>query len=125
MVAFDGRKVLSELYHINTFASWPKNFAISKASLVAAGFCYLLKDDLVKCAYCSLELEDWKERDDPMNDHERWSPRCPFVEAVRAANGNVTIVQRVRNDECGFYRTEVRPHSRAQKGNQSIFLLNI
>ena len=101
------------------------DYAETKESLAAAGFYYLLIDDLVKCAFCELELADWKEGEEPMNDHTRWAPRFPFVEAVRAAKGNVAIVQKVRNDECGSHRLGVRPHSRAQKGKQkkqSMFL---
>ena len=120
ITAFDKRNVLSESYRLATFASWPTDIAVTKQSLEAAGFYYLQHDDNFKCAYCSLELIDWKKGDDPMKNHERWSPRCPFVRAARDFDGNVEIVRKISNDECGWYRTEFRPHARAQKGKQSI-----
>ena len=123
MSACDEKNVLSESYRLATFASWPTEIAVTKQSLAAAGFYYLQYDDNVKCAYCSLELVDWKEGDDPMKDHEQYSPRGPFVRAARDFDGNIELARNISNDECGCYRTEFRPHSRAQKGKQSIDLL--
>ena len=105
MPAFDKRNVLSESYRLASFASWPMEFAVPKESVAAAGFYYLQYDDNLKCAYCSLELIDWKEGDDPMKDHERYSPRCPFVRAARDFDGNVELARRNGNDECQWYRT--------------------
>jgi len=97
-------------HRLLTFDSWPIAF-ISKESLSDAGFYYLQKDDLVKCAYCKLILCDWHKGDDPMRDHRRWAPCCPFVRALRRLQR-----KRSANDQCDVYAIDVRPHSRAQKG---------
>ena len=123
MTAFDKRNVLSESYRFVTFASWPMEIAVTKQSLAAAGFYYLQHDDNVKCGHCSLELGEWNGGDDLMKDHERYSSLCLFVRAARDFDGNVEQARKIGNDECGWYRTEFRPHSRAQKGKQSIDLL--
>ena len=120
MAACEKRNVLSESYRLATFASWPTEIAVSKQSLAAAGFYYLQYDDNVKCGHCSLEMGEGKEGDDPIKEHERWSPRCPFVRAARDFDGIVELARKRCNDECGWYRTEFRPHSRAQKGKQII-----
>jgi len=103
MTVCDEKKNAS--YRLATFDAWPMEFAVSKRALAAAGFYYLQYGDNVKCAYCSLEMVDWKEGDDPMKDHERYSPRCPFVRAARDFHGDIELARKMTQDECGCFRT--------------------
>eukprot|EP01147_Barroeca_monosierra_P008806 gene8806-1174_t len=51
-------------------------------NLAAAGFIYKGTEDSldnVQCFLCGKELDGWDPSDDPMKEHERHSPRCPFV----------------------------------------------
>ncbi|KAF2757777.1 inhibitor of apoptosis repeat-containing protein [Pseudovirgaria hyperparasitica] len=34
--------------------------------------------DGTSCAYCSLSLDGWEQKDDPAEEHKRRSPDCPF-----------------------------------------------
>ena len=70
--------------------------------------------------FCQVELGQWEEGDNPMIEHNRWAPSCPFVRAVRAAKDKTKNIDirnvKICNDECGIYTLEVRPFSHAQKG---------
>jgi hypothetical protein len=65
---------------LKTFSNWKKDF-ISTKKLSEAGFYHVKSDktkDLVKCAFCEVELCKWEEDDDPMTQHLKWSPKCEF-----------------------------------------------
>ncbi|KAF9902182.1 hypothetical protein BX616_002019 [Lobosporangium transversale] len=52
-----------------------------------AGFFYAPTDDSndnVQCPYCHLGLDGWEAKDDPIHEHQRRNPTCPFF-ATRAA----------------------------------------
>lgn len=87
----------SVLYHsehkrVKTFASWPVKF-ISHKDMAAAGFyyiyppghkydicdCHLSYNDTVRCAFCGIMLEKWEKGDDPITEHQKWAPLCPFI----------------------------------------------
>ena len=121
MSACDEKKknVLSASYRLATFDSWSMECVVTKRALASAGFYYLQYGDNVKCGYCSLEMGEWREGDDPMKEHERWSPRCPFVNAATDVDGNVELGRKRCEDDFGWHRPEFRPHSRAQRGKQS------
>lgn len=35
-------------------------------------------DDMATCTYCELALDGWEPKDDPLQEHFRRSPHCPF-----------------------------------------------
>jgi len=47
--------------------------------MAAAGFYYLRRDDIVRCAFCGVEVGNWVVGDDPKEDHKKWAPRCAFI----------------------------------------------
>lgn len=52
-----------------------------------AGFIYAPTDDSddnVQCPYCETALDGWEIEDDPVHEHQRRRPNCPFF-ATRAA----------------------------------------
>jgi baculoviral IAP repeat-containing protein 7/8 len=63
----------------SSFAGWLKP-EISVEKLVKAGFVYLGVSDKVRCEFCTLVLDDWSPIDDPLLEHYRLSPWCPFLE---------------------------------------------
>ena len=63
---------------IKTFKKWPLRFMTSK-DLANEGFIYTGKKDLVLCVYCGVIIEQWEEGDVPNMEHQKNSPRCPFV----------------------------------------------
>lgn len=57
---------------------WPVSF-LSGRQMADAGFYSLHVDDTVCCPYCKVWVGNWEEGDDPLADHWKWSPRCPYL----------------------------------------------
>ncbi|KAI0970709.1 hypothetical protein F4678DRAFT_116025 [Xylaria arbuscula] len=64
---------------------WPhdgkRGWKCKTKQLVDAGWKYtptLDSDDMATCAYCQLALDGWEPKDNPMDEHYRRSPECPF-----------------------------------------------
>uniref|UniRef100_A0A146LQQ7 Apoptosis inhibitor IAP n=4 Tax=Lygus TaxID=30084 RepID=A0A146LQQ7_LYGHE len=72
------RRFFKESERLKTFERWPVSF-LSPRTMTEAGFYYINRDDIVRCAFCNIEVGRWVEGDDPMADHERWAPACRFV----------------------------------------------
>ncbi|KAF9586004.1 hypothetical protein BGW38_010537, partial [Lunasporangiospora selenospora] len=77
---------------IQTFGKWwphenTKGWYGSIKKMANAGFFYAPMDgseDNVQCPYCWLALDGWEPQDDPVHEHQRRCPTCPFF-ATRAA----------------------------------------
>ncbi|CCU56005.1 inhibitor of apoptosis 3 [Choristoneura rosaceana entomopoxvirus 'L'] len=67
-----------ESERIKTFTNWPLTF-LSPETLAKNGFYYLQRGDEVRCAFCKVEIMQWKEGDDPGEDHKKWASKCPFL----------------------------------------------
>jgi len=90
-----------ELYRQQTFdGKWPDNSFISPAELAKAGFYYVGPRDTVRCTFCSGKLVNWKATDNPMFEHRRHHPHCPFVRGE--ATENVSI-ESVKNEKQVMY----------------------
>lgn len=74
-----------EINRLRTFDSWKFNF-IDKNKLALLGFYYIGPSDLVKCHFCGVELGMWKECDNILDDHIKWSPSCGFIQRRDATN---------------------------------------
>ncbi|KAI0098305.1 hypothetical protein GGR51DRAFT_565758 [Nemania sp. FL0031] len=69
-----------------TFADrWPhdgkRGWKCKTKQLVDAGWKYtptIDSDDMATCTYCQLALDGWEPKDNPMDEHYRRSPECPF-----------------------------------------------
>ncbi|KAL1492134.1 hypothetical protein ABEB36_012622 [Hypothenemus hampei] len=88
---------------LKSYDNWPIK-EISKEVLAKAGFYYTNYNDVVRCPFCSLEMHRWIPQDDPMEDHRRFSPTCPFVTNI------VDLTSAINNrnvDTCGLYGIEV------------------
>lgn len=48
-------------------------------SFVRAGFFYAGVQSTVTCFYCSGTLQKWAPTDQPMIEHARWFPHCPYA----------------------------------------------
>jgi len=46
--------------------------------VAAAGFFFTNRGDVVRCAFCAVEVGHWVEGDDTFKYHQRWSPSCGF-----------------------------------------------
>lgn len=72
---------------LKTFTEWPRLCPAKPTILAAAGFYYagfaegVL--DCVRCFFCDQGICFWKYDDDPMCEHERYSPDCPFIKSIK------------------------------------------
>jgi hypothetical protein len=64
-----------------TYLYWPHNDP-SAIDMAAAGFSSshnARKPDSADCRECGLKLNDWHPRDNPLAEHARRKPECPFI----------------------------------------------
>lgn len=65
-----------------SFESWPKEDLPSVEDLVRAGFFYTGSKTIVTCFYCNGSLQNWGPNDNPMIEHARWFPHCPYAKQL-------------------------------------------
>jgi hypothetical protein len=76
--------------------------------LAAAGFLFTNTGDVVRCAFCGVEVGQWEEGNDVFKDHLRWSPSCAFFKGLFVGNIPATTETTQQqpsssNDVCGSY----------------------
>lgn len=100
-------RLKSEYERLKTFETWPVDFP-DDLSLSSAGFYYTGRGDAVKCIFCKIQIEDWKENDNPLDDHRKWAPYCPYLRGFDVENidlnpENPTIIPNNNSyDVCGM-----------------------
>jgi hypothetical protein len=55
---------------------------MDKNHLPPEGFYFTNRGDVVRCAFCGMEVGQWEEGDDAFKDHLRWSPSCGFIKGL-------------------------------------------
>jgi hypothetical protein len=75
---FADSEMIKAAARLKTLDKWPVQF-ISKNELAASGFYFLSKDDWVRCAFCGVQLWDWKPDDEPRFCHKYLSQACRFA----------------------------------------------
>jgi hypothetical protein len=55
--------------------------------------------DTVRCDYCKGRLQRWEASDDPLEEHHRHYPRCPFL---------IPLIQETHNPDWAEYGTRLR-----------------
>ena len=77
---FSHRPEMKNFYaRMLTYARWPLQMRQRPRELTQAGFYYTGNHDAVTCYCCGLQVYRWKKNDDPVMEHYRLSPRCPYV----------------------------------------------
>lgn len=75
--------MLNESARLQTFSSkdWPygKEY-IAVESLAKSGLYYTGSLDNSACAFCGLILHEWESDDNPVRDHYKYKPNCPFLQ---------------------------------------------
>lgn len=123
---FDNMK--SEQQRLNTFTGqapqWPVSF-IKPEDCAKAGFFFLRDGDKVQCAFCRGVAGEWEPGDDPIAEHKRHFPRCPFM--CKLPVGNIPLgvneqaaatrlqeeqqVNLIGVDVCGPFEPVLRPYA--------------
>ncbi|NWU98035.1 XIAP ligase, partial [Upupa epops] len=62
---------------LQTFVTWI--YPVDKELLAEAGFYSTGNGDHVVCFHCGGGLQEWKEKEDPWDQHAKWFPGCRFV----------------------------------------------
>ncbi|EDW99808.1 uncharacterized protein Dyak_GE23121, isoform B [Drosophila yakuba] len=73
---------------LKTFTDWPLDW-LDKHQLAQTGMFFTHAGDKVKCFFCGVEIGCWEQEDQPVPEHQRWSPNCPLLR--RRTTNNVPI----------------------------------
>lgn len=133
------RALRSEALRLATFQGWPLEY-LSPRDLSRAGFFYRGLADQTQCAFCCITISQWEAHDDPMAEHRRHAPNCPFVLQLSvgniplSSNRSVPTVQPVASssrpcafpslgggggaDTCSRFQNESRPNALPERGEQ-------
>jgi len=107
----------SEVDRRKTFKYWHVPF-MDVNQLVDAWFFFTNRADVVRCAFCGVEVGHWVEGDDAFKHHQRWSPSCEFVKGLFAGNIPAppkTFQHQPSNDVCGTYMEYTLKTSRPKR----------
>ncbi|GIY76703.1 e3 ubiquitin-protein ligase XIAP [Caerostris darwini] len=75
-----------EVKRYNSFMGrWPLSYVKPK-DLATNGFFYLLSEDRVQCAFCSITIDDRNAAETPLKKHIKKAPKCPFLMASNVGN---------------------------------------
>lgn len=70
----------SSRLQIFTSRGWPyERSYIDIEKLARNGFYYIGLSDNTQCAFCNLSLHRWQSEDNPVSDHYKYNPSCPFL----------------------------------------------
>ncbi|XP_058413114.1 baculoviral IAP repeat-containing protein 1 isoform X1 [Diceros bicornis minor] len=75
----------NEELRLDSFKNWPHASPVGVAALAKAGFSYTGIKDVVQCFSCGGCLENWKEGDDPLEDHTKYFPNCQFLQNMKSS----------------------------------------
>ncbi|CAF4861231.1 unnamed protein product, partial [Rotaria sp. Silwood2] len=65
-----------------SFTTWSNENSPSVDALVQAGFFYSGRATIVTCFYCNGSLQNWGSNDNPIIEHARWFPCCPYAKQL-------------------------------------------
>lgn len=77
--------------------TWPHSF-ISPRVLARTGFYFVGPFDRVQCYFCNIQLGQWVDGDDEIDEHIRWSPYCPFLNRCETSNISSYELVQLKND---------------------------
>jgi len=92
---------------------FPQSCPIPPEQLALAGFRFYSPEiatndeemsDTVRCDYCKGRLQRWEASDDPLEEHHRHYPRCPFL---------IPLIQETHNPDWAEYGTRLRSFEEA------------
>lgn len=92
----------TEHSRFESFKAWPIELSQKPDDLAKAGFYYFGKRDMVKCFYCNGGLRNWDPNDQPMEEHARWFPRCPYIRQLKGMDYIDAIKEKYKDADSGF-----------------------
>lgn len=85
-----------------SFKGWPTNTNQTPVELSKAGFYYYGIKDAVKCFYCNGCLKNWDPTDEPLVEHARWFPKCPYIRQMNGLKFIEEVRKRYQGTSSGF-----------------------
>ena len=76
---YDNTDVMYYKDRLQTFEHWPRQIIPDKFRLAKAGFYYRGETNKVTCFACGIQLKHWERTDDPLTEHNKWSPNCIYM----------------------------------------------
>jgi Inhibitor of Apoptosis domain/Zinc finger, C3HC4 type (RING finger) len=75
--------------------NWPSGIHQDPTSMAEAGFFYY---DVThcRCFHCDVRLSDWKTDDEPLTEHQKWSPNCAYL---RRKNHSSKVASQLGKEE--------------------------
>lgn len=67
----------------NSFITWPRQIAQKPSEMVASGFYYTGRGDVVQCFFCGMFLKYWEHTDVVDDEHLKYAPECKYITMVR------------------------------------------
>ena len=93
---------VTEKQRMESFTNWPSNLNQKPIDLAKAGFYYFGIKDMVKCFFCNVGICNWDPIEEPIIEHARWFPRCPFIKLYKG-NEFIEKVREIYKDrDSGF-----------------------
>ncbi|XP_059489798.1 death-associated inhibitor of apoptosis 2-like [Neocloeon triangulifer] len=78
---------------------------VTPEALARNGLYYLREGDKVACAFCSVQMFNWKAGDNPLIEHRNFSPNCPLLMGYLVGNvsldhtGSGTLIDHGEEDD--------------------------
>jgi hypothetical protein len=66
---------------LKTFEQWTVPF-MYKNRMVFAGFYFTKRSDVVRCAFCGVQVGCREKGDDAFIEYRRWSPSCEYIRSL-------------------------------------------
>ncbi|XP_070599212.1 baculoviral IAP repeat-containing protein 1 [Erythrolamprus reginae] len=82
-----------EEIRLESFKTWPQDAHADPLILAKVGFFYTGKNDTVQCFYCNGCLQNWKETDDPWEEHVKIFPHCKLSDPERRLSSENSKMQ--------------------------------
>ena len=92
----------TEQSRLDSFINWPSNLTQKPPDLAKAGFFSFGKNDMVKCFYCDGGIRNWDQFEDPIVEHTRWYPRCPYIKLYKGEDFIEKVRQMYKDMDSGF-----------------------
>ncbi|KAH3729120.1 hypothetical protein DPMN_055083 [Dreissena polymorpha] len=80
------QKYSTESSRFQTYSGWPHTTPTVE-ECVFAGFFYTGDNDLIRCYQCGIGLKDFSPMDNPMVEHIKHVPTCPYLESIFGKDG--------------------------------------
>ena len=92
----------TEQARLESFKEWPTHMTQKPLELSKSGFYYYGIKDMVKCFFCNGGLRNWDPADEPLIEHARWFPKCPYIRQLKGQRFIEEVRERYKDQDSGF-----------------------